>query len=131
MSLVTVVLTVDMSSPAFKLIHDRLLVALREAFDDTEIEIRSKMRSNSTKLQVSMSLNAMVCLYNFALRAPSFLAGLGIIRFNALGRSISVVVQPPGGYINANAGDGGTIPITCKSVCSCFGHDCLYLSSLD
>ena len=61
---------------------------------------------------------AMLLMYWYAIHKPGFLAGLGIIRFNALGRYISVVVVQPSPVTGAPIEyieQTGDIPICRKS----------------
>ena len=115
--MVTAWLFMDMNSPEFRTKKLALRSALRTALGNKSVSVESVV-AGSVKMQLHMSVDAMLLMYRYAIHVPGFLAGLGIIRFNALGRYISVVVVQPSPVTGAPTEDieqTGDIPICRKS----------------
>ena len=94
-TMVTVWLYMELEDGDYPAKRRGLRRALKQALGCKRIFITSAMKSNSVKMQLQMSIEAMLLMYAYAFHMPGFLAGLWIKRFNALGRLVSVVVSQP------------------------------------
>ena len=95
-TLVTVVVDVEKGTDHFKTCCRQLKAALVPLLRvrETDVRILSKIPVNSVMMLIMMPVAAMLRFYDWALHAPAILESLGIMRFAALGRAVSVVVKP-------------------------------------
>ena len=89
-TLVTLCLGIDVRDKFFQAAIYAVTGALVEALHCHSVHIKSCLPGDGAVLQVELSVDAAVHLYDYAIYAPGFLAGLGILHFNALGRYFCV-----------------------------------------
>ena len=95
-TLVTVVVDVEKGTDLFNTCYQQLVTALAPLLGvpETDFQILAKIPVNSVMMLIMMPVAAMLRFYDWALHAPAILESLGIMRFAALGRAVSVVVKP-------------------------------------
>ena len=95
-TLVTVVVDVKKGTDHFETCCRQLKAALVPLLgvQETDVQILSTIPVNSVMMLIMMPVAAMLRFYDWALHAPAILESLGIMRFAALGRAVSVVVKP-------------------------------------
>ena len=95
-TLVTVIVDIEKGTDRYKTYCPQLKRELVSVLgvQETDVEILADISINSVMMLIMMPVAAMLRFYDWALHAPAILESLGIMRFAALGRAVSVVVKP-------------------------------------
>eukprot|EP00117_Sycon_ciliatum_P046693 scpid19201/ scgid33418/ len=106
-TLVSIDVDMYIDNSFYKLVRMELLSILHRFLGrDAAVKVIGDCSGNSVFLTLRISAEAMLLLYRFAIIVPGFLAGIGIIEVQALGRLVALNVWPPSTNVASSQEEG-------------------------